>query len=124
MKPKQITTSNIELRKLDDGINLKIFFDSLNGAKNFAMGLVIIEPGKKTSKHTRDVEEIIYVIKGEVLVITNEVEYTLKEGDSILIPAGIEHYHENRSPNVIEQIYIFTPQGPEKPLRELQIMSK
>ena len=122
MEPIIIENNKIELRKLSEGCICKIIFDSLNGAENFSIGTVIIEPNQRTSEHTRDVEELIYALKGETYVITEEKEYKLNQGDSILIPKGIKHYHANKSDKTIEQLYLFAPQGPEKSLRNLQII--
>lgn len=122
MEPIIIDKDKTELRKLGDGCTCKILFDSLNGAKNFSIGTVIIEPNQKTGEHTREVEELIFALKGETYVVTEEKEYRLKEGDCILIPKGIKHYHANKSKETIEQIYLFAPQGPEKTLRDLEIL--
>lgn len=122
MKPTIVKNKEVELRKLGEGCLCKILFDSENGAKNFSIGTVIIEPNQKTGEHTRDVEELIFALKGETYVITEDEEYKLEEGDIILIPAGIKHYHANKSNEKIEQIYLFAPQGPEKSLRELSII--
>ena len=122
MNPVIIENDKIELRKLSDGCICKIIFDSLNGAKNFSIGTVIIEPNQRTGEHTREVEELIYALKGETYVITENNQYKLKEGDCILIPKGIKHYHENKSKKTIEQLYLFAPQGPEKTLRNLEII--
>lgn len=122
MKPTVVKNSDVEVRKLGKGCLCKILFDSENGAKNFSIGTVIIEPNEKTGEHTRDVEELIFALKGETYVVTEDAEYKLEEGDSILIPAGIKHYHANKSNETIEQIYLFAPQGPEKPLRNLEIV--
>lgn len=122
MKPIVVENDNIELRKLGEGCSCKIIFDSLNGANNFSIGTVVIEPNQRTGEHTRDVEELIFALKGQTYVITEDAEYKLEQGDSILIPAGIKHYHANKSNETIEQIYLFAPQGPEKSLRDLEII--
>lgn len=122
MKPIVVKNSEVELRKLGEGSLCKILFDSINGARNFSVGTVIIEPKKKTGEHTRNVEELIFALKGETYVVTEDNEYKLEEGDCILIPEGIKHYHENKSNQTIEQLYLFAPQGPEKPLRDLDII--
>lgn len=122
MKPIVVENDNMELRKLGEGCSCKIIFDSLNGANNFSIGTVIIEPNQRTGEHTRDVEELIFALKGQTYVITEDAEYKLEQGDSILIPAGIKHYHANKSNETIEQIYLFAPQGPEKSLRNLEII--
>ena len=120
--PIIVENSKIDLRKLSDGCTCKIIFDSINGAKNFSIGTVLIEPHQKTGEHTRDVEELIYALHGETYVITEEKEYKLNQGDSILIPKGIKHYHANKSDKTIEQLYLFAPQGPEKSLRDLELV--
>lgn len=122
MEPLVVKNKEVELRKLGEGTICKILFDSENGAKNFSIGTVIIEPNQRTGEHTRDVEELIFALKGETYVITEEKEYKLEEGDCILIPEGIKHYHANRTNQTIEQIYLFAPLGPEKPLRNLEII--
>ena len=122
MKPTVVKNSEVELRKMAEGCICKILFDSENGAGNFSIGTVIIEPNSRTGEHTRNVEELIFALKGETYVITEDEEYKLEQGDSILIPAGIKHYHANKSNGTIEQIYLFAPQGPEKSLRDLEII--
>ena len=123
MKPI-ISKSTEPLRKFGDGAFLKILFDSENGAKNFAMGTVIINPKERTAEHVRDVEEIIFAHRGTTWVITDTEEYKLDEGDCILIPAGVTHYHANKGDKAIEQIWIFAPQGPEKANRKLEFVNK
>lgn len=123
MNPVVVENDKIALRKLSDGCMCKIIFDSLNGAENFSIGTVIIEPNQRTKEHVRDVEELIYALKGTTYVITESNEYMLQKGDSILIPKGIKHYHANKGKETIEQLYIFAPQGPERTLRDLEIIN-
>ena len=121
---KVIKNKEVPLRKLGEGTICKILLDSENGAENFSIGTVIIEPKAKTSEHTREVEEVIFALKGDTYIVTHDKEYKLEEGDCILIPKGVTHYHENKGNNIIEQIYLFAPQGPEKSLRDLEIIKK
>ena len=102
--------NELQIRKLGEGCTCSIIFDSENGAKNFSIGTVNIDPYQRTGEHTRDVEELIFALKGETFVITENEEYKLEQGDSIFIPAGIKHYHVNKSDETIEQIYLFAPQ--------------
>lgn len=122
MEPLVIKNKDVELRELGKGCLCKIFLDSENGAENFSIGTVIIDSKQKTGEHTRDVEEVIMALKGETYVITESEEYKLSVGDCILIPAGVKHYHANKSNEAIEQLYLFAPQGPEKVLRDLKVI--
>jgi quercetin dioxygenase-like cupin family protein len=102
-----------------DIVNKVLIDGESSDARHLSLGWIRFEPGAKTENHTREVEEVIYVVQGKTVVVANNVEYELNPGDSIFIPPGTEHRHENRGTEVLEQIFIFAPQGPEKALREL-----
>ena len=122
MKPSVFRHKQLPLQKLGEGVHLKILADSVTGAKNLAMGWIRFRPASKSSMHSRDVEEFIYVIKGEATVMLESgEEYKLRAGDMIHIPPGVTHQHQNNTDSDAEQIYIFAPQGPEKSLRDLPI---
>lgn len=122
MNPIVIKDDDLELRKLEEGSSLKIILDGIVGSKHIAMGIVIFEPGAKTTTHSRNVEEVIFVTEGEATIQTDKNVYYIGKGDTIFIPPGVNHFHENRGNTTLEQIYIFTPQGPEKSLRNLKII--
>jgi quercetin dioxygenase-like cupin family protein len=110
MTPIVVKKNELQVRKLAEGCTCSIIFDSENGANNFSIGTVSIEPHQRTGEHTREVEELIFALKGATYIITEMEEYKLEQGDSILIPAGIKHYHANKSDETIAQIYLFAPQ--------------
>jgi mannose-6-phosphate isomerase-like protein (cupin superfamily) len=58
-------------------------------------------------------------VQGKTVIVADNVEYELSPRDCIFLPPGTKHRHENRGAEVLEQIFIFAPQGPEKALREL-----
>ena len=122
MKPTLLQPKNIITQSLTDNIQIKILSDQVNGAKNVATGIVILEPGSRTPPHVRTVEEIIFVTKGTASGVTTAGEvYKMAAGECVFIPPGVEHYHENPSSETAEQLYIFAPQGPEASLRELPV---
>lgn len=124
MKPKLLKHDEIPLRKLGDGVTFKILADEEEGVENLGMGWILFEPGATSSMHTREVEEFIYVIKGETTILLESGEkYVFGPRDFIFIPAGVTHQHINSGTEDLEQIYIFAPQGPEKPLRDSPIVS-
>ena len=102
-------------------IKAKILVDSEAGASNVSVGWISFEPGAKTDDHVRSVEETIVVIRGETVIISEGQDYKLSPGDAIFIPPGTTHRHENRGSEVLEQVWIFAPQGPEKKMRELPL---
>jgi len=124
MGPSVLRQADLPLQKLGDGVFLKILADRETGANHIGMGWITFNPGAKSSVHVRDVEEYIYVTKGEATVeLESGEEFVLNAGDLILIPAGVVHQHLNRGTSDMEQLYIFAPQGPEKSLRDLPIVT-
>lgn len=123
MKPKLIKFKDEVTYKFGD-TRLKVLIDGVSSdAEHMSLGWIIFPPGTKTQDHSRTVEEIIYVTKGKAIVATEDEKYELNVGDSIYIPPGLIHRHENPFGEPLEQIWIFAPSGPEKPLRELEKVS-
>lgn len=120
---KVLRTEDLEVHRLGEGSTVKPIIDSMVGAGNVAMGWVSFDPGSATPDHVRDVEEIIYVLKGRAAIVAGSQEYLLDVGDTIFIPPGVTHRHENRGSGVVEQLYVFAPQGPEGTLRDLPVVA-
>lgn len=89
--------------------------------KNVSVGKITFQPGQKTENHTREVDEILYILEGRTTVVVNDTEtFDLEVGDSIFLPAGTTHRHENNSVASFTQIWIFAPSGPEKSFKKLE----
>jgi quercetin dioxygenase-like cupin family protein len=61
-----------------------------------SMGLLKLNPNQQMEKHNRPVEEQLFQVSGECKMIIfddEEKEITLKEGDTIRIPANKFHIH-------------------------------
>ncbi|BAY10954.1 cupin domain-containing protein [Calothrix sp. NIES-2098] len=75
------------------------------GLKNFGVNLVTMAPGSRSSLrhwHTRQ-DEFIYIIEGEVTLVTNEGEQILQPGMMAGFPAGEANGHHlvNHSPETV-----------------------
>ena len=71
------------------------------GLKNFGVNLTELPPGTWSSQrhwHTRQ-DEFIYVVEGEITLVTDDGEFVLKPGMSAGFPAGVKNGHHliNRS---------------------------
>jgi uncharacterized cupin superfamily protein len=78
------------------------------GLKNFGVNLVKLAPGSCSALrhwHTRQ-DEFIYVIKGEVTLITNTREQILKPEMIAAFPAGEEDGHQLINRSDTEVIYL------------------
>ncbi|MFC3477635.1 cupin domain-containing protein [Halobacterium litoreum] len=78
-----------------DGMHKGVLLDESSGAPNFAMRRFVLDPGASVPEHTNEVEHEQYVLAGEYTVGIEGEEYTVSEGDSLLIPAGAVHWYEN-----------------------------
>jgi quercetin dioxygenase-like cupin family protein len=90
------------------------------GAKNLSLGSMVFPVGGRTAPHTRDVEEVIYIVRGKTAIHIGSERHELDPGDAIYIPAGIEHYHENIGDIELEHVWVFSPQGPEQLFLEME----
>jgi len=65
------------------------------GLKNFGVNLTTLQPQSRSALrhwHTKQ-DEFIYLLSGELTLITNEGETILKAGQSVGFPAGEENGH-------------------------------
>mgnify|MGYP002784641109 FL=1 len=80
------------------------------GLKNFGVNLVKLEPGSRSSlRHWHNnQDEVIYILSGEVTLVTNAGEQILKPGMAAGFPAGEANGHHliNRSNGIVEYLEI------------------
>jgi len=81
----------------------------LFGLRNFGVNLTTLEPGAISALqhvHSRQ-DEFIFVLEGEAVLVTGEVETILRAGACAGFPAGgIPHHLENRSPASVRYLEI------------------
>lgn len=80
------------------------------GLKNFGVNLVVLEPGSCSALrhwHSRQ-DEFIYVLEGEITLITDAGEQVLTSGMAAGFPAGEPNGHHlvNRSDRVVKYLEI------------------
>ena len=85
-----------ELSKAD-GVRKAVILDESDGAPNFRMRRYRLDPGAEVPKHTNAVEHEVHTVDGEYVVGLEDEEHTVREGDSLLIPAGTVHWFRNES---------------------------
>lgn len=80
------------------------------GLKNFGVNLVKLQPGSRSALrhwHSRQ-DEFIYIIEGQVTLVTNSGEQILTAGDMAGFPAGEADGHHliNRSKSIVTYLEI------------------
>jgi quercetin dioxygenase-like cupin family protein len=84
-----------EAVELADGLEKGVLLGDDHQTPNFNMRRFVLEPGARVPRHTNDVEHEQYVLEGEYAVGIGEETYSVSAGDSLLIPAGVEHWYHN-----------------------------
>lgn len=108
INPKNIpdkTSSNYptEFKPLVAGRSKKRLGDAA-GLKNFGVNLVKLAPGSCSALrhwHTKQ-DELIYILEGEITLVTDQGEQTLTAGMAVGFPAGLAdgHHLTNRCNSV------------------------
>jgi quercetin dioxygenase-like cupin family protein len=79
------------------GIYKQIPLSKKDGAPTFSFRVFTIEPGGHTPFHQHEFEHMNYVISGEGILVAEDREHELKQGDFALILAGEKHQFKNSS---------------------------
>jgi quercetin dioxygenase-like cupin family protein len=54
---------------------------------------VWFEAGSRTTAHTHPVDQTLQVMEGVGIVATEEHKHIIREGDTVVVPAGTWHWH-------------------------------
>ncbi|MEK6628595.1 MAG: mannose-1-phosphate guanylyltransferase/mannose-6-phosphate isomerase [Bdellovibrionota bacterium] len=82
-------------------------FEVLHDESYFKSKIIHVEAGQRISyqSHSRRAEHWI-LVKGEAIVILNDKEHILKQGEHIFIPQGAKHRILNRTNSIVEFIEV------------------
>jgi quercetin dioxygenase-like cupin family protein len=78
-------TQKVEYSK--EGIVSKVVIDKPSGT----ITLFAFDSGQRLSEHSAPYDALVQVLEGEAEIIIDKKPFLLKEGDSIIMPAGITH---------------------------------
>ena len=81
------------------GVFKQIPLSRKDGVPTFSFRVFSIEPGGHTPFHQHEFEHMNYVINGEGILVAEDREHELREGDFALILAGEKHQFRNSSEN-------------------------
>ncbi len=73
------------------GLGLRPLIGKGDGALNFSMSVLELEPGGHTPDHSHEREEQLFVISGSGEVKTNEGSYNLTPGTAVFFPSNESH---------------------------------
>ncbi|MEC9464372.1 MAG: cupin domain-containing protein [Myxococcota bacterium] len=94
----------------------KLFFNATNGSERTALSVLTLSYGMKVPTHHHgDSDELIYVLSGVMEMTVAGTAYTVRAGDAIRIPAGVEHTAAVASKDEpVRAVQIYAVPGPEQ----------
>lgn len=86
-----------------DGLSVRWAINASQGASNFGMRIMELQPGKSSQMHQHDNEHEIFVLAGQGKVETNGESQSISEGAVLYIPPQENHQFHNTG----EQAMVF-----------------
>ena len=81
-------------------------------AKNFAVGLVTLDPdGGQVPWHNQEQEEVYFVLEGRAEMCLGAERQILTAGQAAYIPSGVFHQISNLGSTPLKMIYTYGPAG-------------
>ena len=101
-------TSDVPLESVQDGIGLRWLIAEADGAPNFAMRVVEIQPGITFEPHQHAYEHEIYVLEGHGMLLNaaGEIAATMKPGNALLVPPDEVHGYRNPGDTTLKFICV------------------
>jgi quercetin dioxygenase-like cupin family protein len=91
------------------GISMKGLLTTLDNP--FAnVNVIQVPPGAGVGRH-RHAEQVetVWVIRGNAILTLDQIEVSIKDGQIIAIPIGLEHALRNDGTTLVELLTFFTP---------------
>ena len=106
-----INESDIEAEDLPGRKNKTIVGPkNLGKSKNMLFGIVSLSPNSILPGHVhKKEEEIVYFLNGCGEMFFNGIPEKIKKGSVAYVPPGVEHSINNKSNEIMNIIYVFSP---------------
>ena len=96
----------------------KIMMDPVLGSKHVALGFTVYPVGEKGAPHLHTGEETIFILEGKAKVSDMKKQQILEPGDVVYLPPDETHAMENAGESELRFLWIYTPPGDEKTIRQ------
>jgi quercetin dioxygenase-like cupin family protein len=89
--------SDVEMGEIAPGVERWEIVNGELGADSLTVADLTLAPGSKAPTHTHPTEEAMIIVGGELEAVLGDEVVTVKEGETVLAPAGVKHGFVNRS---------------------------
>lgn len=88
----------------------KLITPKTAGSKNVELGILQLQPKKKTIPNIHpESEELFYILKGKGTLTADHETKEIKAGQSVYIPPNLTHTFENTGEEIMEFLLILCP---------------
>ena len=84
-----------------EGVSLRVVIGEKEGAPNFVMRVVDLEPGASSPRHSHDWEHEVFVLSGKGRVYGGGKEVSLSPGYTVFVPPMEEHQFSNTGDEIL-----------------------
>lgn len=84
-------TKVIEMESLVDYQDGRVVSRTLAQGKALSITLFAFDKGEEISSHSSGGDAMVYVLDGETEITIGEEKFTVKKGETIVMPAGVPH---------------------------------
>lgn len=93
------------------GLELKFLVDETQGAGDVVMFEFMVPPDARVpaAHFHREVDEVVYGLEGVLTSTVDGKRHELRKGDSLFVPRGSVHIHENLHAEPARVLSVLTP---------------
>src|SRR4051812_9359182 len=93
------------------GMELRFLVEESEGAGDLVMFEMSVAAGARVpaAHHHASVDEAIYGLEGSFTTVVDGKELRIGPGESVFIPRGAVHQHENRAETAARALVVLTP---------------
>ncbi|RMF30066.1 MAG: cupin domain-containing protein [Chloroflexi bacterium] len=106
MKVEAYTQTPAEPVEGTPGVTIRWVITQKDGAPNFAMRVIEVEPGASTPHHTHDYEHEVFVLAGRGAVRGQEGDRPIEAGTVVYVPPNEKHQFVNTGPEALRFICV------------------
>jgi mannose-6-phosphate isomerase-like protein (cupin superfamily) len=82
--------------------------------KHGTMSVILYCPHGKDYQTAHEQDELYFVVKGSGAIVIGEKKFEFAEGDSLFVPAEVDHHFENCTKDIAIWAVFWGPKGGEK----------
>src|SRR4051812_1530965 len=92
-------------------LELRFLVDETQGSGSVVMFEFVVPPNARVPAphHHLEVDEVVYGLEGTMTTTLDGRKHEIRKGDSLLLPRGSVHLHENLHPETARVISVLTP---------------